>query len=173
MSVPSEWSQPGLEAEGFTGFVPFAALPDADVPRDAGIYVVLSNESPKFLDASVAGRFKGRNPGVPVQELREAWVEGATIVYIGKAGPGKRGNRGVRTRLNEFAKFGNGQPVGHWGGRYIFQLGHSERLLVCWKATPGEDVGDIEATMIRSFVSVYGKRPFANRNAGRGATELQ
>lgn len=166
-SIPTEWSRPGLEAAGFTGFVPFAALPEADVPSEAGIYAVLSQEQPEYLDMSVAGWFEGRNPSVPVHELREAWVEGTTVVYIGKAGAGKNGDRGIRKRLDEFACFGSGKPVGHWGGRFIFQLGQPERLSVCWKPTPGEDVGDVESALIRAFVSVYGKRPFANRNAGR------
>jgi hypothetical protein len=43
------------------------------------------------------------------------WVDGAEVVYIGKADQLKR-------RLTQFADFGGGKPIGHWGGRLIWQL---------------------------------------------------
>lgn len=38
------------------------------------------------------------------------------MVYIGKAGTT------LRKRLNQYLKFGNRQNIGHWGGRYIWQI---------------------------------------------------
>jgi hypothetical protein len=58
--------------------------------------------------------------------------------------------------------FGNGKPVGHWGGRYLWQLKNSANLVLCWKATPHSDPGEVEHELIRSFIAHYGALPFAN-----------
>jgi hypothetical protein len=39
--TPMGWSRDALPRRGFTGFVPFAELPSADVPTAPGAYVVL------------------------------------------------------------------------------------------------------------------------------------
>ncbi len=143
---------------GFTGFVPFAELPSADVPTAPGIYIVLGPVSaePTFVETSPAGWFKGKDPSVSVDELRSAWVPGAEVIYIGKAGD-------LHRRLNEYRRHGAGQRVGHWGGRYIWQLADTDLLLVAWQLTPGLDHGDVESRLIAEFVTSYGQRPFANR----------
>ena len=61
-------------------------------------------------------------------------------------------------------KFGRGEPVGKWGGRYIWQLGDSHNLLVCWKLTPNAIPRNMEKELLREFEAVYGKLPFANIN---------
>lgn len=171
--IPAGWSRLDLENAGFEGFVPFAELPTANVPIEPGIYIVLYEVAPEFLPASVAGWFKGRDPSVTIEELLDAWVHGACVVYIGKADTGMSGNRGIRKRLDEYRRFGQGKRAAHWGGRYVFQLSQPERLVVGWRATAGHDVGDVEAELIRSFLAAYGKRPFANRNLGRRASGSQ
>ncbi|MEU4317185.1 hypothetical protein AB0F85_02200 [Nocardia fluminea] len=149
--------------DGFGGFVPFSELPDADVPAEPGVYVVVrpTETAPVFLSASPAGWFKGKDPTLPVAELQAAWVPGEPVLYIGKAAAGRSRKRGLRKRLDEYRRHGAGQPVGHWGGRMIWQLADSVELVVGWRTT--DAARTTEKSMIVDFVKLYGKRPFANR----------
>ena len=90
---------------------------------------------PEFLSRGTGGFFKGKDPNVSITELGTNWVKNTCVVYIGKAGTT------LRKRLNQYLKFGNGQNIGHWGGRYIWQIKNSGNLLLCWKPTPDEDPG--------------------------------
>ncbi|MFB7876090.1 hypothetical protein ACFC06_12610 [Nocardia sp. NPDC056064] len=152
-----------FDLAGFEGFVPFADLLKSDVPTGLGVYVVTRPASapPVFLPQSPAGWFKGKDPTVPVSELQTSWVPGESVIYIGKANAGVSGKRGMRKRLNEYRRHGAGQPVGHWGGRLIWQLTDSAELLVGWREE--SDARALEKAMIAEFVTMYGKRPFANR----------
>lgn len=156
------WSRDALVKRGFTGFVPFSDLRSVDIQTEAGVYVVLypTSVEPSFVEISPAGWFKGKDPSVAVAELTRAWVSGVEVVYIGKAAD-------LRRRLNEYCRHGAGQRVGHWGGRFIWQLAGRKLLLVAWQATPHHDPEDVEARLIAEFVALYGQRPFANRKAGR------
>ncbi|ATG51175.1 hypothetical protein CFK38_06275 [Brachybacterium vulturis] len=158
-----EWTRGGLEAEGFSGFVRFADLQFSQVPTASGVYVIVRqfDHEPGFLPINPAGRFKGKDPSVPRERLDAEWVAGAEVVYIGKASGGASGRRGLRKRLDEFRRFGVGDPIGHWGGRLIWQLEESDSLLVCWKDTDVEPAL-VERAMILEFTADFGRRPFAN-----------
>ena len=90
---------------------------------------------PVFLTRSRGGAFKGRNPAVAATVLQRRWLEGGTLLYVGKAARGTRGRRGLRTRVGESLAFGAGRPVAHWGGRYLWQVDDCESFLIGWKET--------------------------------------
>lgn len=131
--------------------------------RLRGVYAVLrlAQSAPVFRDSSPAGRFKGKDPSIPPDALARKWVEGPEVVYIGKATVGTSGRRGLRKRLDEYRRFGAGEPVGHWGGRFVWQLEDSVDLLVAWNATE-EDASQVESRMLGDFVDRYSMLPFAN-----------
>ena len=127
-----------------------------DIPDVPGVYMVLrdSVERPDFLVRGSGGYFKGKDPNVPLSELCANWVEGANVLYIGKA-------KSLRKRISQYLRFGDGKPVGHWGGRYIWQLADAQELIFCWMPVIG-DADAVETEMICRFREHYGSRPFAN-----------
>lgn len=133
------------------------------IPAVRGVYVLLRDgtHSPVFLETGTGGFFKGKDPNVPVEVLQQNWVESSPTVYIGKAGdPGKTAT--LRTRLWQYLRFGAGANVGHWGGRYIWQLEDAEDLLVCWLPLPEDTPSELESKMVSVFRQEHGVRPFAN-----------
>lgn len=156
-----------IDLSGFTGWVPFAALPTAGVPTGPGVYVIMrpTDDPPAFLDVSPAGHFKGKDPTVPVAELQQLWVPGTRVVYIGKANHGGNRRRGLYKRLDEFRRFGAGEPIGHSGGRRIWQLADHTDLLVGWRETGDTEAAAIETAMIARFRAHHGRLPFANMRA--------
>lgn len=117
---------------------------------------------PRFRDESPAGWFKGRNPTVSCSRLEAEWVDGAEVLYIGKASASSS-KRGLRRRLDEYRRHGAGSPIGHWGGRLLWQVDDSEELLVAWRPSPA-DVSAVteERMLLERFRTTYGRLPFAN-----------
>ncbi len=56
------------------------------------------------------------DPSVSIEKLQAKWIDEALVLYVGKADAGKTGMRGIRVRLDEYLRFGQGEPIGHWGG---------------------------------------------------------
>lgn len=158
-----------LLARGFRGFVRFKGVDLQAIPTGEGVYAVLreTDTQPRFLERNPAGRYKGRDPTAPVDELTHDWPTGSHCVYIGKASFGSTGKRGLQKRVDEFRKYGDGQPVAHQGGRRIWQLSDADEYIIAWLPTPTDECKDIEARLLREFVRCHGRLPIGNRNAGR------
>jgi hypothetical protein len=135
----------------------------ASVPAHAGIYLIESEteSAPEFRILSTGGRFKGQDPNCAPDIIRAKWVDGAHILYIGKAA----GRNGLKSRLRQLIDFGCGKPVGHRGGRLLWHLQNSEELLVRWRTCTVDEADRAETTAIADFKrSHQGMRPFANMN---------
>ncbi|GAA1863698.1 hypothetical protein GCM10009715_08660 [Paeniglutamicibacter psychrophenolicus] len=153
-----------LKDDGFAGFRPIEALEINRIPQHQGIFAVLrpAGFEPRFLAKSTAGVFKKKNPSLANAELSAEWVADADVLFIGKAGPGSKGNRGLRRQIQEFVDFGRGRPPGHWDGRLIWQLADAGSLLVAWKELPADALNEAQANYHAQFQQSYGSLPFAN-----------
>ncbi len=164
-----------LKAGGFAGFRAITALEINRIPQKPGIFAVLRPEGfrPQFLARSTAGVFKKKNPSLPPAALAAEWVDGADVLYIGKAGPGSKGNRGLRRQIQEFIDFGRGKPPGHWDGRLIWQLAAADSLLIAWLELPPEQLNAAEARYHADFRALHGSLPFANLVQARVQGKLE
>jgi len=88
---------------------------------------------------------------VPVERLVAKWVAEAVVVYIGKAIPGQSDRRGLGKHLDEYRRIGTGEPVAHWGGRFIWQLADHGEIRVGWKVVD-RSATEVENELIREFV---------------------
>lgn len=156
--MTNSFSVAELQRLGFQGFVSVGQLRQtrcSEVPTSAGVYVVVRDREtpPAWLSSSPGGRFKQRDPTVPVEVLKANWIPGALVVYIGKADQ-------LQRRLRQYMDFGAGAPVGHWGGRLIWQIEDANSLTVGWLPTANPLAR--EAALIQAFVDEHGAMPFAN-----------
>lgn len=126
-----------IREQGFDGFLSIRHLRNTglrEVPDKMGVYLVLrvTPEAHEFLEKSPAGHFKGQDPTVTLEVLHENWINGAIVLNIGKAGaPGSSAT--LWSRLKQYLEFGAGKPVGHRGGRLIWQLKDAQDLVIVWK----------------------------------------
>jgi hypothetical protein len=154
-----------LEQFGFIGFKSIKELQSnpSILPSTPGVYLILRPDKAvkEFLEIGCGGHFKGKNPNVGLTELISNWVDNTKVLYIGKAG-GLGRQATLKSRLKQYLDFGKGKPVGHWGGRLIWQLKNSNELIICWKPLITEEPREFEGKLIQLFYSRYNKRPFAN-----------
>ena len=149
-----------LNKFGFLGFNTVASLRKGTsvIPDVPGVYLVLytSKGNPDFINPGTGGFFKGKNPNVSIEELQANWIDNEPIIYIGKA-------KSLHKRIKQYMDFGSGCPVGHYGGRYIWQIKDSGSLIICWKPIIDQNPADIESRLIQEFKAQHnGQRPFAN-----------
>ena len=139
--------------DGFTGFIPVSELRGNTkvMPECSGVYIVIreSDNAPEFLAEGTGGFFKGKNPNVSIDELKANYVADSKATSLKK-------------RVGQLLRFGTGSAIGHWGGRYLWQLADSDNLLIAWKPTPTIDPRAEEVKMLEDFVSLHGRLPFAN-----------
>jgi len=155
-----------LKEYGFFGFVTVSHLKDNDcndIPEEKGVYIVVKEDSDpvSFLEKSIGGHFKGKDPTVSKAKLNSKWVKGAYVLYVGQTGAGKS-EATLSSRIDQLIKFGKGRNIGHWGGRYIWQLENAKNLVVAWKCLSMDDPKREKTKLITEFRNIYGKRPFAN-----------
>jgi len=162
-----------LRAEGFVGFKNIKDLfaSRSGIPEERGVYLVLylnrNQPHPKFASKGVGGFFKGKDPNESVTVLDKKWIDGATVAYIG------RSDSSIRERVSTLLDFGQGKPVAHWGGRYIWQIQNYMELVVCWKTCSVVLCSDacsdksrcpnrMERELLEEFKAIHGRWPFAN-----------
>jgi len=154
-----------LKKIGFRGFKSIKQLRAnrTVIPKEKGVYLVLNpdHQNTAFIFPGSGGFFKGKNPNVTVEELKRNLVPDSLTVYIGKAGS-LTGDATLFSRIGQYLRFGEGKKVGHWGGRYIWQLKNHEDLIFCWMPTPDDDPREIESDLITLYTNVFGKLPYAN-----------
>ena len=162
MSDP--WTRGWLADRRFGGWARLRSVESvAAAPASPGVYAVVHDAAePIEWVRNCGGWFKGRDPSVTSDRLKANWVCGASTVYIGKAVV-------LRRRLREFARFGNGAAVGHWGGRLVWNLPRPDDLRVGWRLAESESKALAEeARLIAEFRDFFGKPPFANRPERNG-----
>src|SRR6266542_4868727 len=108
---------PDLRDRGFEGFVPVSDLEPPrpmQVPAQSGVYAVVRavEDPPTFLTVSRGGLWKGKDPSVKVDRLKQEWVAAAQTVYLGKAAD-------LQDRIGLLVSFARGEPVMHYGGRLL------------------------------------------------------
>jgi len=154
-----------IKEMGFTGFKTIEQLwnDSSCLPNEKGIYLILNPDCSQreFLPKGVGGYFKDKDPNISVSELSTNWVDNCHVVYIGQAG-GNSSSATLKKRLKQYLDFGKGKPVGHYGGRLIWQLANHKNLIVAWKVTRTTDPREEESVLISDFHDFYGKLPFAN-----------
>lgn len=154
-----------LKSAGFSGFKSVEDLwsDRSCIPKIKGVYLVINSthENTEYINPGVGGFFKGKDPNLSVNELKEHRVQGSQVVYIGKAGS-LTGKATLYSRLGQYLRFGQGKNVGHYGGRLIWQIKNPERLIFCWKPTPDEEPRLVEKKLLETYTHQFNTLPFAN-----------
>lgn len=149
-----------IKKYGFKGFESVKDLREdsSRIPKKKGVYLVLKPQDMDvdFLETGTGGHTKG-NPNVSRDKLKAKRIENMLVLYVGRTG------RTLYKRINELLRFGQGENIGHRGGRYLWQINHSEELVICWKEMQDEDPEEIKNRLLLDFESKYSKLPFANR----------
>ena len=154
-----------IKNSGFSGFKKISELKlnTSLIPKIKGVYLVLCPDNTKieFVEKGTGGFFKDKNPNIIVIDLQKIWIESARIIYIGKAG-GSNSKATLNSRIKQYLNFGQGKKVGHWGGRFIWQIKNVDDYIICWKELLKDEPRNIEIKLMGLFRQKYHTRPFAN-----------
>ncbi len=158
-------SKDEIKNAGFRGFRTVQELwnDTSSIPANKGVYMVLvcGDGKLEFVNPGTGGFFKDKDPNVSLNVLRQNYDPDTIVLYIGKAGA-QGGKATLRSRLNQYLRFGQGKKVGHWGGRLIWQIESHADLVICWKPTPEDDPRQVERGLIKDYENQFGRLPFAN-----------
>lgn len=149
-----------LKADGFAGFLTVSELMMScrTVPSQPGTYVVLRNavDKPTFVYDWGGGFHDGKNINYSVEKLSANWLDGVSLLYIGKSVD-------LRKRVRQYMSYGKGKDSPHRGGRSIWQLTDSKDLILAWKITaPDVNPETVERNMLNEFKEQHNCLPFAN-----------
>lgn len=114
------------------------------------------------LEKSGGGRFKEKDPTVDAGIVAQRLVCPSDTLYIGKQDSGVSASRGLQKRVTDLVRFGEGRPVGHWGGRYLWQLSDDAKLRVAWLKVGDSSAREVEDPLLTEFFNFYGQLPSAN-----------
>jgi hypothetical protein len=138
------------------------------LPRESrlslpGCYAVLVPAAFAF-DVLPADQVRAnRNVVAPwaADRLRDKWVAGTSVVYVGLAGTS------LRSRLRQLLRHADGKTNDrgpHKGGEILWQLrGHRDFVVVAAPVAGEETPRGVEAALLTAFQARHGKLPFANR----------
>ncbi len=154
------------EAAGFSGFVSVGECIERGLPRNQpslnqpGVYLICAPPSylPEFIPPDEARIARNVHFPWTLARLREKWVEGVDVLYVGKSTQ-------LRQRLRTLLRHCQGRSVNHTGGEIIWQLRGYESFLLCWRPTePPPAPRNLETRLIQAFMRAHrGRLPFANR----------
>lgn len=122
-----------------------------------GIYIIVRPEKMhdiQLIPTSNAGKFKGKDPTVKIEKLKQKLNVEADILYLGKS------EDSVEKRMQQHIEFWNGKPIAAWGGRSIAQIKNFEDLEVWY--LPCDNPKEMESVLLREFEGQYKQLPFAN-----------
>lgn len=122
-----------------------------------GIYLVVRPNNMRdiqLIPTSNAGKFKGKDPTVKLERLKQKLLVDADILYLGKS------EDSVEKRMQQHIDFWKGEPIAAWGGRSIAQIMNYENLEVWY--LPCDNPKEMESNLLREFEKQYHQLPFAN-----------
>lgn len=167
-STALEFTEAGLRAASFNGFVALTALKGRrdEGLNSSGVYVVLREwpTNTHLMEFDPGFRYKDGSPMRPLAELQPAWDLATPVLYIGKAGRLDEG-ASLKCRLSQFRRYGEGTAANHAGGRAIWQVPNAAEVLrICWIATPGLHPECVERQFLSQFKNDFDALPMANQH---------
>lgn len=148
-------------------FIPCGTIGNLTFSKEIrGVYILVytGKTMPDFVYPSPATKiFKGepKDPSVSKGKLKDKWVPGADILYIGKAGKTQYEGKTLKKRLEEHIKFWGGKDARAWGGRIIAQISNYKNLEV-WCLECDKPIETEKYLRNKVFFGIYKKLPFAN-----------